>query len=74
MACKAARATDEYHGWECEITGGECMFMIPNSKACAERYGEGPDAEDTDPGHQEDDDQERYLKEWNDKQGNRGGD
>ena len=21
-------------------------------------------------GHQEDDDQERYLKEWNDKQGN----
>ena len=24
--------------------------------------------------HQEDDDQERYLKEWNDKQGNRGGD
>lgn len=25
-------------------------------------------------GHQEDDDQERYLKEWNDKQGNRGGD
>lgn len=25
-------------------------------------------------GHQEDDDQERYLKEWNNKQGNRGGD
>lgn len=25
-------------------------------------------------GHQEDDDQEQYLKEWNDKQGNRGGD
>ena len=25
-------------------------------------------------GHQEDDGQERYLKEWNDKQGNRGGD
>ena len=28
------------------------MFMIPNSKACAERYGEGPDAEDTNPGQQ----------------------
>lgn len=21
------------------------MFMIPNSKACAEEYGEGPDAD-----------------------------
>lgn len=52
MACKAARATDEYHGWECEITGGACMFLIPNSKACAEKYGERPDAEETDPGQQ----------------------
>lgn len=45
MSCKAARATDEYHGWECEITGGACMFLYPNSKACAEEFGEGPDAE-----------------------------
>lgn len=44
MACKAAIATDEYHGWECEITGGACMFLHPDSKACAEKYGEGPDA------------------------------
>lgn len=28
------------------------MFLIPNSKACAEKYGEGPDAEDADPGQQ----------------------
>lgn len=46
MACKAAIPTDEYHGWECEITGGACMFLCPNSKACAEQYGEGPDADE----------------------------
>lgn len=46
MACKAARPTDEYHGWECTITEGARMFLIPNSKACAEQFGEGPDAED----------------------------
>lgn len=43
--CSCARSTDEYHGWMCEITGGECMFLFPNSKLCAERYGEGPDAD-----------------------------
>lgn len=46
MGCKAAKVTDEYHGWECEITGGACMFLHPSSKACAEMYGEGPDAEE----------------------------
>ncbi|MGN0464923.1 MAG: zinc-finger-containing protein [Lachnospiraceae bacterium] len=44
MSCKCARATDEWHGWECEITEGACMFLHPDSKACAELYGEGPDA------------------------------
>ena len=44
MTCKAAKRTDEYHGWECEITEGACMFLNPDSKACAEKYGEGPDA------------------------------
>lgn len=46
MSCKCAIATDEYSGWECSITGGRCMFLVPNSKKCAEIYGEGPDAED----------------------------
>lgn len=45
MSCKCARATDEWHGWECEITGGACVFIYPSDKACAELYGEGPDAE-----------------------------
>lgn len=46
MACKCAVRTDEYHGWECSITEGACMFITPDSKKCAEKYGEGPDAED----------------------------
>lgn len=44
MGCKCAKRTDEYHGWECEITEGACMFLTPDSKSCAEIYGEGPDA------------------------------
>lgn len=44
MSCKYAKPTDEWHGWECEITEGACMFLFPDSKACAELYGEGPDA------------------------------
>ena len=43
MSCKCAKPTDEYHGWKCEIQGGPCCFLVPNSKACAEKYGEGPD-------------------------------
>jgi len=42
--CKCAIQTDEYHGWECEVTGGACMFLFPDSKMCAEMFGEGPDA------------------------------
>lgn len=41
MGCKCAIRTDEYHGWGCTITGGACMYFIPNSKACAKDYGEG---------------------------------
>lgn len=44
MSCKCATSTDEHHGWECSVTGDVCMFLIPNSKRCAEVYGEGPDA------------------------------
>ena len=35
MTCKAAKRTDEYHGWECEITGGACLLFYPDSKVCA---------------------------------------
>ena len=42
--CSAAYHTDEFHGYGCNITEGACMFLYPDSKACAEKYGEGPDA------------------------------
>ena len=45
MSCKAAKYTDE--GWKCEITECRCAYLIPNSKACAEEYGEGPDSEES---------------------------
>lgn len=44
VSCRCAKQTDEWHGWECSITEGPCMFLYPSSKACAEEYGEGPDA------------------------------
>lgn len=44
MSCKCAVRTDEFHGWACTVTDGACMFFHPDSKACAETYGEGPDA------------------------------
>ncbi len=42
--CKCAVKTDQWHGWKCKITDGECMYLSPDSKACARDYGEGPDA------------------------------
>lgn len=45
MLCKCAARTNQYHGWACEITDGACAFLLPDSKLCAAKYGEGPDAE-----------------------------
>lgn len=47
MGCKYAVETDQYHGWECMVTGGECAFLAPNSRLCADEYGEGSDADTT---------------------------
>lgn len=55
--CSAAYTTDEYHGYGCSITEGACMFLYPDSKACAEQYGEGPDA-NFDESEEEDSDEE----------------
>ena len=48
MSCKCAIRTDEYHGWECSITEEMCMFLHPDSRACADMYGEGLDVETDD--------------------------
>lgn len=45
MACKCARRTDEFRGWSCEVSGGECVFLSPDSELCAAVYGEGPDVD-----------------------------
>ena len=45
MKCACAHSTDEFHGWECEITGGACAFLVPDSKLCAAMIGEGPEAD-----------------------------
>lgn len=42
--CIWAYRTDEWHGYGCPVTGDACMFIYPDSKACADKYGEGPDA------------------------------
>lgn len=40
MSCICAKATDQWHGWECSITGGACMYLCPNQDQCADDYGE----------------------------------
>lgn len=47
MGCLCAIKTDEYHGFECSISGGACMYLNPDSKRCAREYGEGPDVGNT---------------------------
>lgn len=47
MAGKASTFDSDEGRYYCEVTGDQCMFYIPNSKACAEKYGEGPDAVDS---------------------------
>lgn len=52
MGCKCAISYDpDINRYECSVSGDSCMFLLPDSKACAERYGEGPDVkEEDDPG------------------------
>lgn len=40
MSCRWSKYTED--GPMCPSTGDRCMFMIPNEKACYEKYGEGP--------------------------------
>lgn len=30
--CICAIETDEYHGYRCDVTDGECMFLFPDEK------------------------------------------
>lgn len=46
MSCKAAKFDPDEGKYYCEVSGDQCMYYIPNSKKCAEEYGEGPDIDD----------------------------
>ena len=41
--CKCATSNGEGR-YNCSVSGDGCMYFIPDSKRCAEDYGEGPDA------------------------------
>lgn len=47
MSCICSRF-DIDEGYKCEVSGDRCVFLFPNSKRCAELFGEGPDAENED--------------------------
>lgn len=46
MSCKCAEYDQDTGRYQCSVSGDQCMYLIPNSKACAEDYGEGPDVEE----------------------------
>lgn len=45
MACECAEFDSDIGRYICNVSGDQCMYYIPNSKKCAEDYGEGPDVE-----------------------------
>ncbi len=45
MGCSAATLDSDEGRYDCAVSGSQCMYLIPNSKRCAEEYGEGPDAQ-----------------------------
>ena len=36
MACKCAKFDTDNGRWDCSVSGDNCMYLIPNSKRCAE--------------------------------------
>lgn len=53
MKCIYAVKTDQYHGWECGISGSACMYLVPNQDACASEYGEAEHTEEWKQEHNE---------------------
>lgn len=45
MSCTAATFDPDEGRYYCGVSGDQCMYLISNSKRCAEDYGEGPDVE-----------------------------
>ena len=40
IGCRSAKFDEE--GYQCEITGCRCEFLIPSEKSCYQVFGEGP--------------------------------
>jgi len=45
MSCKCATFQPDEGRYSCSVSGDGCMYFTPNSKKCAEEYGEGPDTD-----------------------------
>lgn len=45
MSCKCAKYDPDEGRYYCDVTGDQCMYLMPDSKRCAAEYGEGPDAQ-----------------------------
>ena len=45
MGCKCAHYDPDEGRYYCDVSGDQCMYLFPSSRACARDYGEGPDAE-----------------------------
>lgn len=45
MSCKCAKFDEDDGRYSCSVSGSECVYMFPDSKACAAQFGEGPDVE-----------------------------
>jgi hypothetical protein len=43
VSCKCATFDPDEGRWQCSVSGDGCVYYVPNSKACAQDYGEGPD-------------------------------
>lgn len=41
MACKCAKFDANEGRYYCNVSGDQCIYLIPNSKRCAEDYGRG---------------------------------
>jgi hypothetical protein len=48
MACKCAKFDSDSGKYKCYVSGDDCMYMFPDSKRCAEEYGEGLDVKNED--------------------------
>ena len=46
MSCKCAKYDIDEGRYYCDVTGDQCMYLIPDSKKCASDYDEGPDRKD----------------------------